>query len=415
MDQNGNGNRASGFRLRHCGSFDKARQLAHEASLVHLGMVFPGMAFRQGDRYFFMTAMGFPTLVKMTKTDPARKGEDPAEHRERPCDKGHWHDIAGYLTGVDRYILPPFVVNTDTPLIFYSAANEEDGVGIPGFGATLPGFVNVPNDAMFWMQDGQHRREAASTLIGPGGRLLKDGAAVVIAVESELDQIQQDFADCATVKPISPALLATYNRRDAFSKFIRDVVAGVPIFKGRIEKVMKTIGKNSEMLFTTNNIRQAFAMMLTGSRQTAGKIGEVTSTLKPFVEDNRSDSLNRLTGFFNNFTANNPQWSSVAQQAVGSGVVPKLRPNYVHFSATGILLMAEIANDIWAEKPQEANALFTALAVLDWSRSSKLWEDNVVQDGSTLNQSRSLLAKAINNIRTALGLPVKDVKKAMHN
>ena len=74
--------------------------------------------------------------------------------------------------------------------------------------------------------------------------LLNDSVTVLVVQEDDIDQIHEDFADCAKNKPIPPALLAAFDVSNVLSKLTRQLTKELVIFDGRIDKISKTLGKD---------------------------------------------------------------------------------------------------------------------------------------------------------------------------
>ena len=64
-----------------------------------------------------------------------------------------------------------------------------------------------------------------------------------------MDQIYQDFADCAKNQPIPKALRAAFDVSDTLSKLARQISRDLVIFEGQIDKILLNITKSGILYF----------------------------------------------------------------------------------------------------------------------------------------------------------------------
>jgi hypothetical protein len=90
----------------------------------------------------------------------------------------------------------------------------------------------------------------------------EDGIPVMISLESDVRQAHQDFADCSRVRPLPPALLATYDRRNPGNRMFLDLIDQCELFRDKIESTSKSIGKASTNVFTANQVKSYVKALL---------------------------------------------------------------------------------------------------------------------------------------------------------
>jgi DGQHR domain-containing protein len=163
----------------------------------------------------------------------------------RPEMPPHTNEIAKYLLETENYILPPFIFNCNTPIKVFSY----------GEGAVKVGYAVISSNVELFVTDGQHRLKALQKVLLEKPELGNDSATVLVVQENDIEQIHQDFADCAKNKPIPPALLAAFDVTDVLSKLTRQLTKDSGIFEGRIDKISRTIGKDPSYLFTMNQLK----------------------------------------------------------------------------------------------------------------------------------------------------------------
>jgi len=232
----------------------EAFNAAAEAAMVSFGRPVSGILYSQAARRFISTSLPVKLLLTIAKRDSTGKKDDPTKHRNRPLDQSHVREIAHYLTSEEKYLVPPVMLNAAQPLQVFAYQST---------GATRPCVFVLPPDEYLFVTDGQHRLEALREAISVKPELEKDAVGVTIIEEANLDKVHQDFFDAAQVMPLAKALLVEYDGKAPVNWLTREVAKTVPIFQGRVERIGH-MGKNSLMLFTTNQVKQGVLQLVVG-------------------------------------------------------------------------------------------------------------------------------------------------------
>ena len=344
---------------------------ANQAAVNTFGNAVSGVFYRQGGRRFVSATLPVPILLKFGKRDSTAPKGDPSEARNRPLDQSHVREIAQYLTEEDEYLIPPIILNASQELQIFVYR-------VPV--ATKPCVFVLPTDEYLYVTDGQHRLEALRRAVEARPELRHDAVGVTIIEESDMDKVHQDFFDAAQVKPLAKALLVEYDGREPVNAMAREVTTRATVFKGRIERI-GNVGKNSLMLFTNNQIKQAILQLVVGDWSIYGNqmLKQAVEAISP-AKDLWS---NRVCTFFEEFTQANDQWREVAERPLESGLttnVPGLRQDYLHFTGGGLLVLCgvghailDLANLPGGELSEEQRQQIRMLAQLDWSRDAAMW------------------------------------------
>jgi hypothetical protein len=238
---------------------------------------------------------------------------------------------------------------------------------------------------------------------------------VTIIEESDIDKVHQDFYDAAQVMPLAKALLVEYDGRAPINWLTREVITRAGIFKGRVERV-STVGKNSLMLFTTNQVKQGLFQLVVGDwslygqamqKQAEQAVGPATNLWKE-----------RLVNFFDEFTQANDQWHEVAGRPLESGLatdVPSMRQHYLHFTGGGLLVLSGVghgvleldANTDGSLSPRQQD-LVHQLAALDWSREGALWRGYLVGPQGNITPHKNHIVLAVAKAKKELGLTLSN-------
>ena len=388
-------------QLQEFGSFQEMFTAAAEAAATSFGRPVTGVLYRQGGRRFISTSLPVRMLLSLARRDSATrnsatKTSNPADTRNRPLDSAHVREIANYLTTEEEYLVPPVMLNASRQLQVFAYRTPAE---------TKPCTFVLPHDEYLYVTDGQHRLEALRKALESRPDLDGDSVGVTIIEESDMDKVHQDFFDAAQAKPLAKALLVEYDGREPMNRLAKEVSTQATIFSGRIERI-GNVGKNSLMLFTSNQVKVGIAQLVAG-------LGAVTQA-EQAVEAAKYLWRSRVLAFFNEFTTANLQWNEVAMSPLESGKVtdiPNYREKYAHFSGGGLLVLSGVGHSILELDPPSDGSLsedqrqhIRNLGGLDWSRRSQLWRGNIIDPSGKVNQGRANIALAVARVKSELGL-----------
>ena len=394
--------------VQNMSEFDTLREAlvaAAETAATNFGRPVTGILYTQAGRNFVSTALPARMVVSMARRDSTARKDDPREHRNRPLDHSHVREIATYLREQQVYLLPPIVLNASHKLPMFVQRTQT---------STKPCAFVLPPDEYLYITDGQHRIEALKQALLHRPEMERDAIGVTIIEESDLDQVHQDFFDAAQVMPLAKSLLVEYDGREPLNWLTRDLIASVSILAGRVEKIGRTVGKNSLMLFTSNQVKQGVLQLLVGDWTLYA--GAMNRQAEQILAPAKDLWAQRLRAFLEAFTKHNTQWSQVTRAPLSEGSVldvPHLRERYLHFSGAGLLVIGGVGHAI-LDKPgstdghlsSEQEAQVAALADLDWTRTGALWQGNVVGPQGNITPHKNNVALAVAKVKIHLGLPI---------
>ncbi|HEY9813867.1 MAG TPA: DNA sulfur modification protein DndB [Candidatus Sericytochromatia bacterium] len=335
--------------------------------------------YEQGRRIHLAFSLPMDLLLEMARlqTADAKKNKNNAEELiNRPLMRQHVDEIAKYLLETDNYILPPFIFNSSTPIKVFAF----------GTGAVKFGYAVIPTNVELYVTDGQHRLKAIEKASTERHSLRSDSVTVLVVQEEDIDQIHQDFADCAKNKPIPPALLAAFDVTNVLAKLTRDISRQLLIFDKRIDKISKTVGKDPSYMFTMNQLRIGIAEFLFGSSRK-----QVIESRSNQQKSEYNSQMEKAKTFYMEFAKNNDVWKSLLQPASETVNLDlySLRQNRIDFNTIGFQIISRVGYRIFFTKElttEQRNNLIKALASLDYRRDSLLWENNVVIDDGEGNK-----------------------------
>lgn len=379
---------------------------AAQAAAASFGRPVTGILYTQAGRRFISSSLPIKMLLTMVRRDSSGRKDDPAAHRNRPLNPGHVREIADYLRNEPHYLMPPIMLNSAFPLQTFVVETPSP--------AKPCSFV-LPPEEYLYVTDGQHRLEALREALRDKPELENDSIGVTIVEESDIDKVHQDFYDAAQVSPLAKSLLVEYDGREPLNAVTRQVSSTAEAFKGRIERI-GSVGKNSLMLFTTNQIKQGIYQFLVGdwSLYNAAIQKQAQQVLAP------AQSLwqTRILAFLNEFTEHNPQWREVRERPLESGLstdVPGMREQFLHFSGGGLLVLCGVGHAILEREDDSEGVLsptqremIQAIANLDWSRGGKLWQGYLVGPQGNITPHKNHIALAVAKVKDFLGIPMTE-------
>jgi DGQHR domain-containing protein len=398
------------FPIKMYDSTSEAFVAAAEAAVQENGIPIAGIVYRQGGRRFITTSLSTELLTSIVPqrrsiTAKQKLTYDPDAEAQRPLDAAHKNTIKQYLLEVQDYILPPVLLNSQSPFRIFAVKSSA---------AALACFFVLPRQEQLSVTDGQHRVEALrEAMRDRSGRpdLAFDAVAVSIVEEQDRDKTHQDFYDAAQVKPLSPALLVDFDQREPINRLTKALVKEVPIFQGRIQRLGTSVSKNSPFMFTNNMIKRAIVAMLAGDEKKEEPAAHIATPAQELWR-------HRLGHLFTVFTEANPQWQEIAERPLASGQqtdVPGMREKYLHFLGAGLLVIGGVGHGILAKSPANTEALtpeqvvwVQRLATIDWHRDAPLWKRSVIGGDGTIQPHRGVVAVAVADVKRLLGLELTE-------
>jgi hypothetical protein len=160
-----------------------------------------------------------------------------------------------------------------------------------------------------------------------------------------------------------------------------------------------------------NQLRAGVAELLTGnSIQTQEQLRKHSS--ERLLDDLYPKRLRQILDFYRKFTVANEQWDQLvlAMHNAGEDLVDTraMREKYLHFNATGLVILGRVGHHIFKQPEDDQDRLITALAQIDWRRSSPLWRGNVIQGDGRLVTQNAPVSTAVAKVKQLIGLPLQE-------
>jgi len=332
----------------------------------------------QSGREYYVTMVPLRLVAELFLFDGASL---PVELRaQRVVNKARVPEIARYiLNNLKGYTFSALTASIDRRVKF-APLTEYDREG-------RVGFISVPIEARFLINDGQHRKAAIEQAIKVNPDLGYETIAVVLYIDAGLKRSQQMFADLNkyAIRP-TKSLGILYDHRDPVSELVRRLIVEMPLFKDRIEKERTTISHRSKELFTLSAVYQATRALL-------GK--------KKF--ENVSDEERRLAyEYWSEMARHIPEWKMLLEGRVTSA---ELRRDYVHSHGVVLHALGAAGNSLVSKYPDKWKNHLAKLEEIDWTRGNSEWEGRSMS-GGRLSKSFVNVILTTNYLKKTLGLPL---------
>ena len=389
---------------------DAERGAMREASATG-GQLVPAVMFRQGARWMLTTAFLIPQIKnRLIGNHAERRGsvEQVRSATNRPVMDDHVKSVKSYIRNNvgGKYILPPLTLNARQPLSIYKV----------DYGSTvLVVNVVIPGNVKLEITDGGHRKKAIDEVFDDLPSELQDhfsgdAVAVMITIEDDMAQIHQDFADASKTKPLPKSQLAAYDRRHPANGIVLDLIDSCKLFEGRVDSTSKTLSKNSNKLFLTNQVRQMVKELLGAGYSMADDQFEqrAAAMLKNSGDPHYVEVRDRFASYVDALTAAIPVLRGVAglpdTPYTGDKVRELREQGWLPLSATGLVVMGRIGYLLFKHDVTNWRDYVQRMDKVDWRKSGEIWQGNVIQQNGKIMTQQVPVRGAVNALRAAIGL-----------
>ena len=401
------------------GTSDDARARAAAVAAETNREIVPVRVFDQGDRRMLSGVLPIRVLTRVLDHNASTKGNATAKAlhtRNRPVSNEHVRVIRSYLMDAiekeERYIIPPVTLN--------STGSVE--IMVPeGDYTPTSGYAVFPDEASVHITDGQHRylaiRHVADDLRGtPGGdAFMRVGVPFMMTIESDLNQVHQDFADAGRTKPLPSSLLAVYDTRQPANRAVMELGERVKLLEGRIDATSSTLSVNSPFVFLVNQVRQFVKASLTGSPTVSEQAFANSAENTIAIPESYKRWVQSRAAFLNVMTEIIDDWKELAELSPPGGAdaaevlartkaireLKRVSMAAAFLNALGVVsynvLKDATSEDVDQEHLEEVlRAKLEPLRQVDWDRSADIWAGNLVVDGRIRTQTPAIKTAAGN-------------------
>lgn len=406
--------------IRAFDSLEKAEHAAMREAANTGGQLVPAIMFRQGSRYMLTTAFLIPQIKnRLVGNHAERRGsvEQVRSATNRPVMEDHVKSVKTYIRANvgSKYILPPLTLNARQPLSIYKA----------DYGSTVLAVnVVIPGNVKLEITDGGHRKRAIDEVFDElpselADQFATDAVAVMITIEDDMAQIHQDFADASKTKSLPKSQLAAYDRRHPANGIVLDLIDHCKLFQGRVDSTSKTLSKNSNKLFLTNQVRQMVKELMGAGYGMADDQFEqrAITMLKSSEDAHYKEVRDSFIEFVDEVTAAIPVLRGVAglpdAPFTGDRIRELREEGWLPLSATGLVVLGRVGYLLFKHKVPNWQEFVQRMTKVDWRKSGDLWQGNVIQQGGKIMTQQVPVRGAVTALRSEIGL-TEDVLTGSH-
>ena len=302
----------------------------------------------------------------------------PELRAQRTLNRNRIPEIASYmLANPQDYAFSAITASIDAEVKFEALGAEPNSSRI--------GLLQVPMDARFIINDGQHRRAAIEAAIRERPELGDESIAVVFFIDRGLERCQQLFADLNryAIRP-TKSIGVLYDHRDDMAQLARLVVLKSKSFGELVEMERSSLSARSRKLFTLSAIYTA------------------TGALLDKVElPKREDATELAVSFWDEIARYMPEWQAVRDGKVTSG---EIRQDFIHSHGIALHALGLVGNFLLHHYRDEWRPKLKLLRKIDWGRNnSALWEGRAMIGGRLSKATQNVVLTTV-AIKQVLGL-----------
>ncbi|MBP0020846.1 MAG: DNA sulfur modification protein DndB [Cyanobacteria bacterium SBLK] len=359
----------------------------------HRQKCYVGLLFQQGMRKMVQINVPAHDLPILLQSKPSTDN-DPDSGKNRPEIKGHANDVKNYiLKRIKRN--KPWILGTLTANI------DPNKITIVELSRGLC-FVMIPRGVKLDITDGQHRKRAIHELIESSeGELIGDNDfPITLVLEKDFTQCQTDFRDMAQTKPLQKNLLNSFGEQDGKVGITKNLIQNVSMFIEKTEMIKNNPSTKNKLIYTTTYIERLVSCAFKN---------DVKHDLLDYDVDQLSEILaNILNQFFQECI---PTRYIVEKNIRDLTIedIAKFKDDYILGMSAGLEILGCLLYCCY----EPHNLRFVSnkvsqLANLDWSRSSDIWQGNIILFEP--NPKNPAKPYSINNVQKTRKIAVNQAK-----
>lgn len=280
-----------------------------------------------------------------------------------------------------------YILNNRENYVFSALAASIDGKFkfIPTSENADLGILEVSMNAVFLINDGQHRKAAILEAIKEDESLVDETIPVVFFEDQGLSRSQQMFTDLNkhAVKT-SNSIAELYDSRDPLAVITRDVVSQNTFLNAYTDKEKDILGKYSSNLFTLSTFYNANKRILRGVNLT----GETSEF---------------LTQYWNAVCAHILPWQELLKHQVSK---IDLRENYIITQAVMVQVLGKLGNYFLLHSNVCIEEVLPLLESINWRRDSSDWVNRTIRPNGRMINSEEAITLTCNVLKNHLSIPL---------
>jgi len=340
----------------------------------------PAVKGIQANREYYIAMVPMKLLKRLFDTN--NLDFLPPEHRaQRILNELRIPEMTSYITNNrNNYVFSALAASIDGNMQFQPSELSE----------TI-GILQIDMDAVFLINDGQHRKAAIEAALQEDETLGEETISIVLYKDEGLKRSQQMFADLNkhAMKP-SNSLSTLYDSRDRLAMATKTVINEVEFFRYFTDKERDILGKNSSNLFTLSNIYRANLKLL--RKKTCSAEDEIF-----------------MIQYWKIVSDNILEWQEVLHKDISKR---DLREGYIVTLAVVLNSLGRLGSYFYTHRDVDMNVTLARLRGIDWSRANeKDWKGRTIREDGKIMANEQAVILTCNKIKELIGLPLSQEEK----
>lgn len=309
----------------------------------------PATRAKMGNTVFYTANFPMGMVVKLFSFNPEEMTSIPVEQRtQRALKKNRLPEIKAYILDHEDYLFSSITVSVDADQLSFRESELNPDLGL----------LELPMDAEWIVNDGQHRVAGISEAMKDDPALRYDALSVVILPDGGLERCQQIFSDLnRTVQKTSKSLDILFDHRLSINRITTACVDRVVLLKGRIDKEHVSLSIRSAQFATLSGLQSANSQLL----------GEIPEG----IDDQSFRKLEDLAvEFWDHMTGVIEPWDDIAD---GTTTPAEARADYLSSYALALWAVGSTGHTA-IKAGGDWKARLDALKSIDWLKSNPDWQ-----------------------------------------
>lgn len=342
---------------------------------------FPAVRGIQAKREYFIAMVPLKMLPKLF---PSEEEYVAPEYRaQRKLNEARVPVISKYITeNLDSYVFSALAASIDGEFNFVSVNNSDLGM------------LEVSMDAVFLINDGQHRKAAIERALGEEAALSDETISIVFYSDKGLERSQQIFTDLnKNAVKTSNSISELYDSRDEIAVITRQVIKKIEFLNNYTDKEKDILGKYSSNLFTLNTFYMA-------NKQALGRDGV------------KKDSYSFLLDYWRLVCVNMMPWEELSDRTITK---VDLRENYIATQGIVIQALGRVGNYFYLNPQINMNDVITGLRSVNWNRTAPVWHNRAIRSNGRIITNKKAVILISNVIKQELHIQLSPIEQDMEN
>lgn len=283
-----------------------------------------------------------------------------------------------------------YILNNRDSYVFSALASSVDGKMdfVPSSPLANTGMLEIDMDAIFLINDGQHRKAAIEAALLEDESLKDETISVVMYRDQGLQCSQQMFTDLNKhAVTTSKSLNTLYESKDRVAIITKNVINSIDFLRKYTDKEKDNLSKFSSNIFTLNTFYTAHKRIV-----------------KIVGDDKNGEKY--ICDFWCNVVNNMREWNEM-----DSGELSKksLREDYITTQGLIILALGRVCEFLCRHSDIDMPNALKGLKQIDWLRNNEeCWMNRAIKPNGKINRNEQGIFMTYVQIKRLLGLPIED-------